>query len=97
MALDHHFGRPDSLGSQGRRLADQCLSWVKTGKAQREHMFSALPPTTDVTKPLDNHSARSKSVSRSASTSGGTVTRRTTSGQRVTGGAAISSFERVTT
>ncbi len=22
----------------------QCLSWVKTGKAQIEHMFSGLPP-----------------------------------------------------
>ena len=25
-------------------------AWVKSGKAQGEHMFSALPPTTDITK-----------------------------------------------
>jgi hypothetical protein len=29
----------------------RCLSWVKTGKAQCEHMFSALPPTTDIERP----------------------------------------------
>jgi hypothetical protein len=27
-----------------------CLSWVKTGKARYEHMFSAVPPTTDIAK-----------------------------------------------
>jgi hypothetical protein len=26
----------------------RCLSWVKTGKAQCEHMFSALPPRADI-------------------------------------------------
>jgi len=25
-----------------------CLRWVKTGKAQREQMFSALPPEADL-------------------------------------------------
>ena len=29
-----------------------CLSWVKTGKAQREQMFSAVHPTTDIAKIL---------------------------------------------
>jgi hypothetical protein len=27
---------------------NQCLCWVKTGKAQLEHMFSALPPIPDI-------------------------------------------------
>jgi hypothetical protein len=44
-----------------------------------------------------SHRTRSNSVSSSSSTSGGTATRRTTFGQTVTGGAAISSFESVTT
>jgi hypothetical protein len=26
----------------------ECLERVKSGKAQCEHMFSALPPTTDI-------------------------------------------------
>src|SRR5258706_10941387 len=32
-------------------LGGQCPRWVKTGKAQWEHMFSALPPTTDIERP----------------------------------------------
>jgi hypothetical protein len=29
-------------------VRDQCRSWVKPGKAQCEHMFSALPAVTDI-------------------------------------------------
>jgi hypothetical protein len=29
----------------------ECLKGVKTGKAQREHMFSAVHPTTDIAWP----------------------------------------------
>src|SRR5258708_5082163 len=30
------------------KFGGQCRSWVKTGKAQIEHVFSGLPPTTDI-------------------------------------------------
>jgi hypothetical protein len=30
------------------KFGGQCPSWVKTGKAQNEHMFSALPPIADI-------------------------------------------------
>src|SRR5712671_2939302 len=29
-------------------LHSQCRSWVKTGKPQCEHMFSAMPPRADI-------------------------------------------------
>src|ERR1700730_10922260 len=31
-----------------QRPALKCLRWVKTGKAQYEHMFSAVHPRTDI-------------------------------------------------
>jgi hypothetical protein len=31
-----------------QRPALACLRWVKTGKAQGEHLFSADHPTTDI-------------------------------------------------
>src|SRR5258707_7004364 len=37
------FGLPRTAGP---------YSWVKTGKAHREHMFSALPPRTDIERPV---------------------------------------------
>jgi hypothetical protein len=33
---------------QSLPYGDQCPSWVKTGKAQGEHMFSALAPKADI-------------------------------------------------
>jgi len=30
------------------KLIGQCRRWVKNGNTHREHMFSALPPTTDI-------------------------------------------------
>ena len=30
----------------------RCPKRVKTGKAHREHMFSALPPRTDIERPV---------------------------------------------
>ena len=35
-------------GIKFRGRAERCLSWVKTGKAQCEHMTSALPLIADI-------------------------------------------------
>ena len=38
-----------------KSLESPCLSWVKSGKPQIEHMFSALPPIGDILDTTDTH------------------------------------------
>jgi Holliday junction resolvasome RuvABC endonuclease subunit len=40
----------------------QCLSWVKTGKAQGEQMFSALLPTSDIARSAVHRRLRRRAV-----------------------------------
>jgi hypothetical protein len=41
-----------------RKFGDQCLSWVKTGKAQSEQMFSGLPPKADSDLRVNGYTVR---------------------------------------
>src|SRR5450631_1643628 len=44
--------QPERKRFFGTVQADGCPSWVKLGNARSEPMFSALPPTTDIERPL---------------------------------------------
>src|SRR5258707_3845837 len=52
--LDSRRFRPNSLTTvgvwQAKTALAQCRLWVKTGKAQCEQMFSALPPKADIAR-----------------------------------------------
>src|SRR5882757_7939526 len=47
-----------AIHSPSANIVAQCLLWVKSGKAQIEHMFSGLPPTPDVLRHRSEPSLR---------------------------------------